>query len=124
VADGEFKGVVQLMGHKTVGTTGLYIHLFREAYADVERALDAVYGAGSADRNAPSGPVRPARVPASGRPSQGQRAASEPCRARVRRSAPRGAAATLAPTTIDQAARRRYLPDRLPTGSTSVALLI
>ena len=39
--------VEQLMGHKTVGTTGLYTHLFREAYADVERALDAVYGHGT-----------------------------------------------------------------------------
>ena len=36
--------VEQLMGHKIVGTTGLYTHLFREAYADVERALNAVYG--------------------------------------------------------------------------------
>ena len=53
--------VEQLMGHKTVGTTGLYTHLFREAYADVERALDAVYGAhGEVAQTMPdpSSPVR------------------------------------------------------------------
>lgn len=38
--------VEQLMGHKTAGTTGLYTHLFREAYADVERALVSVYNGG------------------------------------------------------------------------------
>ncbi len=47
--------VEQLMGHKTVGTTGLYTHLFREAYADVERALDAVYGAGRVGSEPPAG---------------------------------------------------------------------
>jgi integrase len=41
--------VEQLMGHKTTGTTGLYTHLFREASADVERALAAVYGARAHD---------------------------------------------------------------------------
>jgi integrase len=40
--------VEQLMGHKTTGTTGLYTHLFREAYEHVERALASVYASGSA----------------------------------------------------------------------------
>jgi integrase len=55
--------VEQLMGHKTVGTTGLYTHLFREAYADVERALDAVYGAGGATPESTTVAARPVRVP-------------------------------------------------------------
>lgn len=60
--------VEQLMGHKTVGTTGLYTHLFREAYADVERALEAVYGAGSSGSAPTPGPGRTARVPSFGEP--------------------------------------------------------
>jgi len=52
------------MGHKTVGTTGLYTHLFREAYADVERALDAVYGAGRAGSESTTVEARPVRAPA------------------------------------------------------------
>jgi integrase len=55
--------VEQLMGHKTVGTTGLYTHLFREAYADVERALDAVYGAGRTGPEAPAVAARRVRIP-------------------------------------------------------------
>jgi integrase len=58
--------VEQLMGHKTVGTTGLYTHLFREAYADVERALDAVYGAGRTGSDSPTVAARPVRVPGLG----------------------------------------------------------
>lgn len=55
--------IEQLLGHKTPGTTGLYTHLFREAYEDVERALDAVYGPGRpASPSTPAG-GRSIRVP-------------------------------------------------------------
>ncbi len=36
--------VEQLMGHRSTGTTSIYTHLFREAYEDVERVLEEVYG--------------------------------------------------------------------------------
>ena len=56
-----------LMGHRTAGTTGLYTHLFREAFEDVERVLDEVYGtwrpgigtSGSPRPDARPAPVRP-----------------------------------------------------------------
>ena len=46
--------VEQLMGHKTVGTTGLYTHLFREAYGEVEGALAAVYSRSDPRRSSTS----------------------------------------------------------------------
>lgn len=38
--------VEQLMGHRSVRTTSVYTHLFREAFEDVERVLHDIYGAG------------------------------------------------------------------------------
>jgi integrase len=52
--------VEQLMGHKTVGTTGLYTHLFREAYHDVECALGCVYGCWRAQPAPPRAATPPA----------------------------------------------------------------
>jgi site-specific recombinase XerC len=43
--------VEQLMGHRATGTTSIYTHLFREAYEDVERVLDEVYGGASRQRS-------------------------------------------------------------------------
>ena len=63
--------VEQLMGHRTVGTTGLYTHLFREAYADVERALDAVYGPGGDASESLTVTARPVRVPGFRLPAPG-----------------------------------------------------
>ena len=48
--------VEQLMGHRAAGTTTIYTHLFREAYDDVERVLDDVYGAWLRARERPAGP--------------------------------------------------------------------
>jgi hypothetical protein len=54
-----------LMGHRTAGTTGLYTHLFREAFEDVELVLTSVYGGWRADGG-----------PRSSRPAQSQSAAN------------------------------------------------
>ncbi len=48
--------VEQLMGHRAAGTTSIYTHLFREAYEDVERALEEVYGAWLRGRERPKVP--------------------------------------------------------------------
>jgi hypothetical protein len=59
--------VEQLMGHRAAGTTSIYTHLFREAYDDVERVLDDVYGAYLHGRDRPSTP----RKKKTRRPSEG-----------------------------------------------------
>ena len=48
--------VEQLMGHRAVGTTSIYTHLFRQAYHDVERVLNDVYDAWLSERERPIGP--------------------------------------------------------------------
>jgi integrase len=48
--------VEQLMGHRAAGTTSIYTHLFREAYEDVERVLEDVYGAWLRGRERPMPP--------------------------------------------------------------------
>jgi hypothetical protein len=44
------------MGHRAAGTTSIYTHLFREAYEDVERVLEKLYGAWLRGRERPNAP--------------------------------------------------------------------
>jgi integrase len=54
--------VEQLMGHRSQGTTGLYTHLVRETYSDVEAVLNDTYGSWVHVRQDPRRAIGPHRA--------------------------------------------------------------